>query len=75
MHFQVEILEKGRKFILRNKEARSKVRWCFSMLKLFEKGNNIIIVLCEQTKKIQCMYLAFRKLKKSSKKDHQVSES
>ena len=45
------------------------------MLKLFEKANNIIVAVCEQTKKIQCMYLAFRKLKKSSKKDQQVSES
>ena len=41
------------------------------MLKSFEKGSNIFSGLCEQTNKVQCMYLAFENIKIATKKDQQ----
>ena len=38
------------------------------MLKCSRKGNNCVFGLCQQTRKIQCMYLAFQNLEISSKK-------
>ena len=38
------------------------------MINGLRKGINYIIGLCSQTKKVQCMYLAFKNLKISSKK-------
>ena len=41
------------------------------MLNSFEKGSNIFSGLCEQTNKVQCMYLAFETIKITTKKDQQ----
>ena len=40
---------------------------CFSMLKWFWKANNSIIELYQQTSNVQCMYLALKNLKVTSK--------
>ena len=37
------------------------------MLKCLPKGKNSITELCQQTGTVQCMYLAFKELKLSSK--------
>ena len=37
--------------------------WCLEVLKSFPKGNNCIFRLYYQTRKVQCMYLAFKTLK------------
>ena len=47
----------------------------FSMLRCLEKGNNFIIGPCQQTRKVQCMYLALINLKISSKNVQQWSQS
>ena len=41
---------------------------CFYMSKFLRKGKNCIIGFCQQTRNVQCMYLAFENLKISSKK-------
>ena len=45
------------------------------MLKLLQKGENINIGPCEETNNVQSIYLAFQKLKNSTKKGQRVSES
>ena len=45
------------------------------MLKRLRKGNNVIIGLCQQTGKVQCMYLAFKNPKIISKKNRRLLES
>ena len=45
------------------------------MLKWFWKGNNCIFKLCEQSTNVRCMYLEFRNLEESSKKNQEYAET
>ena len=74
MHFQVKMPENGRKNIFREKETTNKVPLMFLDVKCLRKGKNCGFGVCQQTSKVQCIYLAFRNLKISSKKGQQWSE-
>ena len=54
---------------LKTRKQQTKSSSNFMMLKLFEKGSNIFSGLCEQTDKVQCMYLAFGNIKITTKKE------
>ena len=51
---------------LERTKQKTRYKWCLLMLKLLQKGTNIIIGPFQQTKKLQCMYLAFKNIKISS---------
>ena len=61
------MLENGRKNMLNEMQTANKVAQTFSKLKWLRKGNNFIIELFQQTKKLQCMYVALKNLNISSK--------
>ena len=62
MHFHVKMLEKGRNDILRDKQTTKKVAPIFSDVKVIY-GTITILGLCEETRKVECTYIAFQKLK------------
>ena len=45
------------------------------MLNWLRKRNNIIIGICQQTRKVDYMYLAFKNLEMCSEKRQQCSET
>ena len=53
---------------LETSKQKTRYRWCFSLLKPLQKGNNCISGLCKVTRKLQCMCLAFTYLKTTSEK-------
>ena len=41
---------------LESSQQQTRYRWCFWMWKFLQKGNNIIIELCQETRKVQVIY-------------------
>lgn len=58
---------KGKRYVFSYAKLRSKVPLMSSDVKVLRKGNNIIIGFCQKTRRLQCMYLAFKYLKIRSK--------
>ena len=56
---------------LETSKQQTRYRWCFYMWKCLGNGKNYISGLCQQTNKVQYMYLAFKNLQISSKKGQQ----
>ena len=68
--------QNSRNNILRDKQITNNLPLKF-LQKCLRKGKNRIIALCPKKKKknVECIYLAFQKLKIRSKKSQQWSES
>ena len=39
------------------RKEQTRYFWCFQMLKSLRKGNNCVFAFCQQTRKVECMYL------------------
>ena len=70
MPFQVEMLEKCRKNLCRDKQTTNNVPVMFLRLKWLRKGTNCIFQLCQQKTRVQC---TFRNFKISRKIGQQLS--
>ena len=70
--------QNSRNNILRDKQITNNLPLKI-LQKCLRKGKNRIIALCQKKKKkkknVECIYLAFQKLKIRSKKSQQLSES
>ena len=65
----------GRKIFRVKKTKQTSDSRRFLMLKCFQKWENCIIGPCQQTRKVQCMYLPLKNLKISGKNVEQCSQS
>ena len=61
---------KGKRYIFTYAKLKIQVPLIFLDDKVLGKGNNIIIGFCQKTRKVECMYLAFKDLKIRGKMVH-----
>ena len=72
MRFQLKKPENGRKNIFRHKETTNNTPLMFLDVKVHTERYNFIFRLCQETRKVQSMYLAFTQQKARGKIGQQL---